>query len=483
MRGNPIIKNPLTLTCIECGKKSEFRSIQHKCPECGGFLWFECKLEKFKDKFSKIKINNNFWDYNFTFPSIKKDFIISLGEGGTPCRASKSFSEKLNIKNLFFKDETKNPTNSFKDRAAALLVSHARSWDFNKIVCASNGNQGASIAAYSSLERIECLNIIPNEIDLGKKAQIIAYDSDLKTIGNTVDDAIDYVIDNNELNDYYQCTPELNPLTLEAQKTIAYEIINQIELPNWIIIPMGSGELLVSLWKGFNELKEIEIIKDIPKLIGVQSQSSSPIINDFFNNHKHKKESPKNIKSMALGILVQKPLYKNLAIKCIKDSKGTVIAIPENFIFPSIEQLIRDEGIFAEPSSALTLAAIQLLEQKQTFESKDSVVCLITGSGLKAPYILEAISSQTKTTGKGSIIITKLKILSQISLSSIKGITGTDIKETMGTISLAAIYQHLKELEIKGLISRKKEGKNVLYFITNSGKRVLDALDVLITLL
>lgn len=406
-----------------------------------------------------------------------------MGEGGTPCRSSKRFSEKLHINNLFFKDETLNPTNSFKDRAAALLVSHARSWNFGKIVCASNGNQGASIAAYSSLERIKCSNIIPKEIDLGKKAQIIAYDSDLKIVGETVDDAIDYVLDNKDFKDYYQSTPELNPLTLEAQKTIAYEIVNQIEIPNWIVIPMGSGELLVSLWKGFNELKEIKIIDHIPKLIGVQSQSSSPIINEFYNNSEHEKETPKSSKSIALGILVQRPIYKDLAIKCIKESEGTVIAVPEKLILSSIEELIRDEGIFAEPSSALTFASVQLLDQKQMFESKDTIVCLITGSGLKAPYILEAISSQTKTTGKGSIIITKLKILSQISLSSIKGITGTDIKETMGTISLAAIYQHLKELEIKGLISRKKEGKNVLYFITDSGKKVLDALDVLITLL
>ncbi|MCK4779531.1 MAG: pyridoxal-phosphate dependent enzyme, partial [Candidatus Lokiarchaeota archaeon] len=346
-----------------------------------------------------------------------------------------------------------------------------------------NGNQGASIAAYSSLERIECSNVIPKEIDVGKKAQIIAYDSELKIVGETVDESIDYVLNNKDFKDYYQGTPELNPLTIEAQKTIAYEIINQIESPNWVVIPMGSGELLVSLWKGFNDLKEIKIIDHIPKLIGVQSQSSSPIINEFFNNSEHKKETPKSSKSIALGILVQKPIYKDLAIKCIKESEGTVIAVPEKLILSSIEELIRDEGIFAEPSSALTFASVQLLDQKQMFESKDNIVCLITGSGLKAPYILEAISSQTKTTGKGSIIITKLKILSLISLSSIKGITGTDIKETMGTISLAAIYQHLKELEIKGLISRKKEGKNVLYFITDSGKKVLDALDVLITLL
>ncbi|MFX0104895.1 MAG: pyridoxal-phosphate dependent enzyme, partial [Candidatus Hodarchaeota archaeon] len=240
-------------------------------------------------------------------------------------------------------------------------------------------------------------------------------------------------------------------------------------------------ELLVSLWKGFNELQRANIIENIPKLVGVQSEIFSPIVNEFLNISKTKFQKPD--KSLALGILVKKPIYKDLAVKYIRESEGTVMAIPEDVILGSIDELIRNEGIFAEPASALTIAATQSLHQKDKFDANEKIVCIVTGSGLKVPYVLEAISSQTKTTGKGSIIITKLKILSQISLSSIKGITGTKIKETMGVISLAAIYQHLKELETKGLIFRKKEGKNVLYFITDSGNKVLDALDVLITLL
>ncbi|MFX1308372.1 MAG: threonine synthase [Promethearchaeota archaeon] len=425
-------------------------------------------------------MHNKFWDYRFALPHIDDNFIISLEEGGTPCRNSKEFGKKLEIENLYFKDETQNPTNSFKDRVASLLISHAKSWNFSKIICASNGNQGASIAAYTSERGIKCLNIIPRIIDLGKKAQMIAYDSEIEIIGDTVDDAIEYVLELNNIKDFYQGTPDLNPLTLEGQKIIAYEIIKQIENPNWIIIPMGSGELLVSLWKGFSELQNAHIIENIPKLVGVQSKSSSPIVNEFFNE---KNSVLKLENSIALGILVKKPLYKDLAIKYIRESEGTVMAIPEDNILKSIDKLIRYEGIFAEPASALTIAAVQSMQQEEIFDANENIVCLITGSGLKAPYILEAVSSQTKTTGKGSIIITKLKILSQISISSMKGITGTQLNMIFDNVKLAGIYQHLKELEIKGLISRKKEGKNVLYFITDTGKKVLDALDVLITLL
>lgn len=404
-----------------------------------------------------------------------------MGEGGTPCIISKEIGENLGIKKLFFKDETQNPTNSFKDRAATLLISHANTWDYKKTICASNGNQGASISAYASLKDMKCLNIIPKEIDLGKKAQMIAYNSNLKIIGETVDEAIDYVLEHKKFEDYYQCTPELNPLTLEAQKTIAYEVVKRMKKLDWIIIPMGSGELLVSLWKGFYELKKVGLIDNFPKLVGVQSQVLSPIVNEFLK--KDKAINQKITKSLALGILVKKPLYIELAIKSIRETDGTVIAVPEESILDSVDKLIRNEGIFAEPASALTLAAVESLQQKNIFDPNDNIVCLITGSGLKAPYILEAISSQTKTAGKGSIIITKLKILSQISLSSIRGISGTNLNEIIDYVKLPAIYQHLKDLEAKGLISRKKEGKNVLYLITDSGKKVLDALDVLITLL
>ncbi|MFX1452534.1 MAG: pyridoxal-phosphate dependent enzyme [Promethearchaeota archaeon] len=406
-----------------------------------------------------------------------------MGEGGSLCKISKKFGEKLGLKYLYFKDETQNPTNSFKDRAAALLTSHARSWNFQKIICASNGNQGASLAAYTSAEGMHCLNIIPRIIDAGKKAQMIAYDSEIEIIGETVDDAINDLLKRENVKDFYQGTPDLNPITLEAQKTISYEIIKQVEDPSWILVPMGSGELLVSLWKGFYELQQVKIIDHIPKMIGIQSEILSPIVDQFLKIENDKFENRKLNDSLALGILVKKPIYKDLAIKCIKESGGTVIKIADDKILASIDKLIRYEGIFAEPASALTVAALQSLNNKGFFEDKEKIICLITGSGLKAPYVLEAISSQTRTTGKGSIIITKLKILSQISLSSIKGISGTKIQEIMSSITLAAIYQHLKELELKKLITRKKEGKNVLYFITDAGKKVLDALDVLITLL
>ncbi len=445
-------------------------------------LWFIPDIDVIRKNFDIERNVRNIWDFAYALPPIEQNFRSTMGEGGTISRNSEKIGITLGLSNLVFKDETQNPTSSFKDRAAALLISHARSWNFKKVICASNGNQGASIAAYASLENVSCLNIVPKEIDAGKKAQMIAYNSDIEEVGATVDDAIAFLRRRNDLDLFYQCTPEFNPLTMEAQKTISYEIFTQKRVPSWLVVPMGSGELLVSIWKGFKELNEAEIIEEIPKLIGVQSEISSPIVSEFLNI-KRRTSAKKHSQTIASGVLVKEPMFKELAIESIKESEGTVVSISEESIVNSIDELIRKEGIFAEPASALTFAAVDQLNQENNFDSNDLIVCIITGSGLKAPYILETISSQAKTAGKGSIIITKLKILSQISLSSVKGITGTKIQELIGSFSLAAIYQHLKALEVKGLIFRKRDGKNVLYFITDSGKKVLDALDILITLL
>ncbi|MFO8017955.1 MAG: pyridoxal-phosphate dependent enzyme [Promethearchaeia archaeon] len=462
----------------------KLEKLQHHCPNCGGFLVFRPEAQTLEQGFSGLQTSKSIWDYNFSFPEIDLKYRVTLGEGNTECRPSRKFGGLFDLDNVYFKLETQNPTNSFKDRAAALLIAHARSWDFSKVVCASNGNQGASIAAYASLEGMNCVNIIPEDIDIGKRAQMVAYDSKISVKGKTVDEALKESLREKYVKNFYQCTPEFNPLTIEGQKTISFEIFDQIGVPEWIIIPMGSGGLVMSIWKGFKELKRAKIIDHFPKLVGVQTNACSPIVDSINENVDSSDISySEDLDSYALGILVRNPLYLKPAMDAIIETGGKAVAIPENLMLTSSEELARHEGILAEPSSALTVAALNVMTQNDEISPADSVVCMITGSGLKTPYILDAISTRTKTAGMGSILSTKLKILSQISISEHRGINGSKLQEIIGNVSLSAIYQHLKDLEEKNLISRKKEGKSVLYFITERGKKVLDALDILITLL
>lgn len=478
-------RKSLIYFCSECGAEHESIKIEYKCSKCEGVLLIKPDTDFYKEKFTKIKSMNDFWDFSFTFPTIEPDYVISLGEGLTPCKASNKFSEQSGLNNLYFKDETKNPTNSFKDRAAALLISHARSWEFKKAICASNGNQGASIAAYTSLEGMECLNIIPKMIDVGKHAQMIAYNSQIKEVGDIVDDTLEEAL-KPKYKEYYQCTPEFNPLTIEGQKVISFELIRQLDEIDWIISPMGSGGLLISISKGLMELERAGIIKSMPKLVGVQTEAISPIVDSIEGKESHKSIS--SLQTQALGILVKHPIYQKMASKTIIETRGCALSVSENDMIKAAKDLAKNEGIFAEPASALTVAVIDELLENHGMDKTDTIVCLITGSGLKAPYVLEALTSRSKTiggpVGRGSpILSTKLKILNHISLSGSEGINGTELKQIIGSISRSAIYQHLKDLKSKELIERKDKGRNVVYFITKSGKKVLDALEILVDLL
>ncbi|MCK4238819.1 MAG: threonine synthase [Candidatus Lokiarchaeota archaeon] len=472
-----LIKIILEYKCSKCSNQVKSEKIECICPKCEGLLFIEPqKVEIININELKIE-KGDFWKFHKFFPPIEKKFRISLGEGGTNCIKSKNLGKALGLNNLFLKDETQNPTNSFKDRAGALLVSHAKSQNYEKIISASAGNQGASIAAYSSYAGIECLNIIPKRIDEGKRAQMYAYDSVVEIKGDTVDESIIYAEKKSKEVNFYQATAELNPLTIEAQKTIGYEIIGDIGVPDWLIVPMGSGGCLISIWKGLNELKELGVINELPKMVGAQVEGWSPIV-DKYSLKKHVKSSLKV--THTLGILVKNPRYKDLAAKIIKASNGEAITINENLILTAERKLARSEGIFAEPASALTVASVEQLKDQNIIDKNEKICCLITGSGLKAPYVLQALTHKSKTVGIGALLSTKLKILQLIELDSMYG---TQIQKNLGDISLPAVYQHLSELEIRDLIAReKKQEKRIYYNITPKGKKVLEAIQTLVDL-
>ncbi len=463
--------------CTNCNEQIKSEKIKHKCSKCGDLLLLKPQIID-AINIDELRIGKgDFWKYHKFFPAIEKKFQISLSEGGTNCIKSKNLGKSLGLSNLFFKDETQNPTNSFKDRVGALLVSHANSQNYKKIICASAGNQGASIAAYSSYAGIKCLNIIPKRIDEGKRAQMYAYDSVVEIKGDTVDESLIHAEKRANEEDFYQATAELNPLTIEAQKTIGYEIVGEIGVPDWLIVPMGSGGCLISIWKGLNELKELGVINELPKMVGAQVEGWSPIV-DKYNLKKQVKSSLKV--THTLGILVKNPIYKDLAVKIIKESNGKAIAINENLILPTERKLASSEGIFAEPSSALTVASVKQLNDQNIIDKNEKICCLITGSGLKAPYVLQALTHKSKTVGIGALLSTKLKILQLIELESMYG---TQIQKNLGDISLPAVYQHLSELEIRDLIARdKKQEKRIYYKITVKGKKVLKAMQTLVDL-
>ena len=403
-------------------------------------------------------------------PAVRQ--MVSLGEGGTPLHKAERLAKTMGLTKLYLKDETRNPTNSYRDRAAALLTSNAIDLLSDTLVCATNGNMGASLAAYSAKAGLNCHIIVPKEVDVGKLAQMLAYDAIIEEYGEIIDDSIQKAKAVAKETGWYQATAELNPLVIEAQKTISFEIMEQYGVPEWMIVSMGSGGTIYSVWKGFKELKQRGLTKTLPKMVGVQPDGCAAIVNATKGSEKNKTCNPS---TRALAILVGNPLQSELATKAITESGGLSLTVSDQDILIAELQIAKLEGVFAEPASAITVAALKKLVDEKRISKDGSVVCLITGSGLKATDVLQALNKKQKTVGLGLAVSTKQKILK---ILNEKDTYGYDLWKQLGKImTRAAIYQHLNELSDKGLVIGYEVGGKKFFRVSERGKKVLAAFD------
>ncbi len=471
-----MMKPRVNLVCMECGYVYPGDSGRMSCERCGGILEYVWDEEYLKgvDFAGELGL----WRYRSVLPPIKRP--ISLGEGGTPLQEAQRLAESLGLMNLYLKDETRNPTNSFKDRSAALIVSDASEKGFSSLVCATNGNHGASVAAYSAKADLACHLIVPKAMDIGKLAQMMVYNAEIVESGETIEEAIGRARTLEKEMGWYQATTELNPLSVEGLKTIAYEITEQKGSPFWVVVAMGSGVTISALWKGFKELHTMGKLKMLPHLIGVQAEGCSPIVTSFESGGDEL--SPiEHGETEAAAIRVSNPIFGELALRALKESGGFAASISDEEMLAAGRNIAKLEGIFAEPASAATVACLKQLAQSGKIDARDRITCLITSSGLKTDDILQSLTKRKKSLGLGSMLTTKEKIMRHIAGGSTYGY---EIWRAIGKgMTIGAVYQHIADLEERGLISSSVKGKRKYYDITDRGRRVLAALDDLQVLL
>jgi threonine synthase len=457
------------LRCVHCGAKYPTYPLRSNCEKCAGILEYTAALPKG----SEVNFSGpiGFWRYKQLLPPVQH--MVSLGEGGTPLHRAERLAKSLGLKELYLKDETRNPTNSYRDRAASLLTSNAIDQDFDTLISATNGNMGASLAAYSAKAGLICHVIVPEVVDVGKLAQMLAYDATIEKFGDILDDAIRKAAAMAKETGWYQATAELNPLVVEAQKTISYEVYEQFGVPEWIVVSMGSGGTIYSLWKGFKELKQLGLTESLPKIVGVQPEGCAAIVNAL--NKGTPKSKISNPSTRALAILVAEPLQGELATNAIRESDGLALTVSDSEILAAELQVAKLEGVFAEPASSATIAALKKLVGKGIISCESSVACLITGSGLKATDVLQALTKKQKTAVLGLEISTKEKILRILSR---KDTYGYDLWKKLGkTMTRAAVYQHLNELSEKGLIVAYEKSGKKFFRVVERGKKVLAAIE------
>jgi threonine synthase len=307
---------------------------------------------------------------------------VSLGEGSTPLVRSQSIGDSLGLKNLYFKLEGCNPTGSFKDRGMVMAVAKALEAGKKRIICASTGNTSAAAAAYGARYQLETLVLIPaGEIALGKIAQAMAYGARILAVNGSFDDALNAVREIVDVMDI-ELVNSVNPYRIEGQKTGAFEIVDELgESPDMLCIPVGNAGNITAYWKGFNEYQSLGRCETTPMMMGFQAAGAAPIVRG---------ERVMKPETIATAIRIGNPASWEKAETARDESDGMIDMVDDNEIVEAYLRLAREEGIFCEPASSASVAGLIKLPELGVDLTGKTVVCILTGNGLKDPGTAES---------------------------------------------------------------------------------------------
>lgn len=301
-------------------------------------------------------------------------------EGGTPLLKSRNISGELGFKNLYFKCESENPTGSFKDRGTTVEISKALEFGSKEIVCASTGNMGASISAYAAAANIKAHIILPSNTPDIKIVQIKSHGARVHRVEGDYNKAEEKAFELFKKRGWYLMGDY--PFRGEGEKSVGFEIADEIEA-DYIISPIGNGTLIHGIWKGLKEFKKVNLIKKLPKLIGIQASGCNTVVRAFKNDSDNIK--PVNPKTIAGAIACGDPLDGLEALQVLRESKGLVETVTDREILRAQNYLATREGLFAEPAGAVTLAG--LIKLKDKLEQNSRIVLIVSGNGLKTAVL------------------------------------------------------------------------------------------------
>jgi threonine synthase len=350
------------------------------------------------------------WRYEELLP-VRQKFAVKLGEGNTPLIRAKRLGEKLGIGNLYLKDETRNPTASFKDRAMAVGIAKAVEMGRKNVVIASSGNAAASLAAYSAVAGIRCHAFVPDDASIGKLAQLRLYGAttvQCKQEKEGEDASVQAMLRAVEESSYYPCPSfgPFNPYQVEGPKTMAYEICEQQSWssPDAIFIPTGSGCLLTGIWKGVDDFRRLGLVAKLPRLFPVQPEGNQALVRAIQSHKKFSEIAPEAFpKSVASGLLDPFPWDGDAAMIGVRETKGAGVSASDDEIMQAVRDLAAYEGVFSEPSGAAGLAGLRKTLEEGLVDKDDVAVVLVTGSGLKEPdKVIDMYQGQNQQGGKRS---------------------------------------------------------------------------------
>ncbi|NLL82006.1 MAG: threonine synthase [Tissierellia bacterium] len=385
----------IKLICTSCGEVYKEETNTFRCTKCDEPLELEL-VSNAKIKAGNMLEQSVLERYSEFYPFLNNKVDISLGEGFTPLLESRFLSKELGIKGVYFKNESQNPTWSFKDRGTITGVIRAMNLGFKGIGTVSTGNMAASVAAYGSKAKIDTIILVKEEIADEKLKPIAIYGSKLVKVigdyGKLYLESIRLGYDNG----FYFINSD-SPFRVEGYKTIAYEIFEQLDYktPDYVLVPTSAGGDIRGIEKGFRELKACGLTDKVPRFIATQATGCAPIATAF-KNGKEEIERFNNPRTIAHAIENPYPPSGNQVLRMLKNNGGMAVDVDDDEIL-NAQKLMAEEGIFGQPASATSLAALIKLKEENYFSDEDIVVNIVTASGLKFTSALDQHALNTIT--------------------------------------------------------------------------------------
>jgi threonine synthase len=393
------------IKCVNCLKHYPISAGPFICPDCGeeyvGPVRVLIGLEEVVYDYSNFSLtkeelssrqDRTIWKFKEFLPLKDMKNIVSLGEGGTPMIHVQNLSSQWGIKNLYVKNEGMNPTGSFKDRETSVMISMARELGVKKVTITSSGNAGGAVAAYSNAAGLEAICFVPISFSpRGKRATYAAYNpAALIGIRGHYEDVNNISVEMGIKHGWYITNHGFNPYRMEGDKTIAYELCMDLgwRAPDHVIVPTGSGGNLAGEWKGFKEFYDLGWIKNLPRMTAIQVEAGAPLVEAIQKGLDKVKPDLDAGASAADGVISKYDDYAALALKAIRESGGTAIAVSEEAIIKAERLLAKKEGIFVEPSAAVAVAGCQKLNELGEIDQDEVTIIIATATGLKNPDIV-----------------------------------------------------------------------------------------------
>ncbi len=405
----------LGLKCVLCGAEYGVGEVLYVCPKHGdeGILDVVYDYEFIgrrltRDHLAKDQQTRSIWRYADLLPIADPSLAPPLQVGWTPLYRAERLGKRLGLKHLWVKDDGREPTASFKDRASAVGVVKALELGRDIITCASTGNAASSLAGLAASVGLTTYIFVPQTAPQAKVAQLLIFGANVIMVKGTYDQAFDLCLEASKEYGWYSRNTAYNPYLSEGKKTAALEICEQLEwdAPDRIFVSVGDGCIIGGLWKGLKDLRALGFIDEMPKLMGVQAEGAAPLVRAWREGTEEIK--PVVLNTLADSISVGMPRDRIKALRAVRQTGGEFVAVSDEEILDAMRVLARRAAVFAEPAGATGYAGLAKLVREGRIDPEERIVVLVTGNGLKD------VASAIKATGQPHLIEPTMEALRQL---------------------------------------------------------------------